>query len=127
MVDYDDLLNSGYIVAPRLRKERDAVVTEVTIKTHRNSKGVRAVIAIPPSVYKELGFEREDHFNVVILPSGKYCLCKVRPHLGYKTTTNTEKAKTRYLYIPRLETKNDGIFIGYIEDGLIVFPEGSFE
>lgn len=130
MVDYEKLLESGNIVAPRIRGSYGERRKAVIATTHNNADGGRVSIAIPYSFCKELDLNRGEAFTIVMFPSGKYCLCKVREGLGYKLTASkreNSRTKLHYVYIPRLVTRDKKAVLGYIEDGLIMFDEGSFE
>ena len=123
-MNYDEVLRVGRVMGSKLRRrssEKGVVVT-----TNVNSKGERLAIAISFNICKELDLHRGESFNIVELPNGRICLCKVREALGFKLTGNSTRSRSHYLYIPRFRTVKDTV-IGVIEDGLIMFEAGSFE
>lgn len=129
MIDYTEILNTGELLVPKKRgSAKGERRKEVLATTHRIMGGGRVSIAIPNSVCKELGLAKGESFNLVALPNGKTCVCKVRPDLGFRLTRSnvSSRSNIHYLFLPRLETTTDGPVEGLIEDGLIVFKEGSF-
>ena len=122
MVDYEKILNSGNIISPKkLASERVLKPLEVYAKSTER----RCYISIPSSLVETLGFVKGDCFNIVALPNGKFCLCKVRSSLGFAIYKS--EGRVHYINIPRLKTKDYSRVLGFVEDGLILFPPGSFE
>lgn len=129
MIDYSEILNTGELLVPKKRgSAKGACRKEVLATTHRNKGGSRVAIAIPNSVCKDLGLVKGESFNLVTLPNGKICLCKVRADLGFRLAQSNiiNRSRIHYVFLPRLETTTTEAIVASIEDGLIVFEEGSF-
>jgi len=123
MDKYDEVLSTGALITKKTRSTRRST-TEVVVTTQKRYEGSRISIRVPPKIAEFVDLGRGDFCNLVILPCGKYCLCKVRQHLGF-VLSGVSKSHTLYCYIPHIATVGEKI-IGEVKDGLIVFPEGSF-
>lgn len=123
MDKYDEVLASGSLISKKTRSTRRST-TEIVVTTQKRNEGSRISIRVPPKIAESVDLARGDYCNLVILPCGKYCLCKVRQHLGF-VLSGVTKSHTLYCYIPHIATTVDKV-IGSVEGFLIVFPEGSF-
>jgi len=123
MDKYDAVLASGSLIAKRTRVSRQSN-TEITVTSQERFQGSRITIRIPPKIAESVDFAKGDHCSLVILPCGKYCLCKVRQNLGF-ILSNAKKSHSLHCSIPHITTTVEKV-IGFVEDGLIMFPEGSF-
>jgi len=123
MDKYEEILASGSLIVKKTRPTRRST-TDIVVTTQKRYGGCRISIRIPPKIAQSADLAKGDYCNLVILPCGKYCLCKVRQHLGF-ILSGVTKSHTLYCYIPHIATTVDKV-IGSVEGFLIVFPEGSF-
>lgn len=124
MDKYEQIEALGPFVVDKRRSVR-VPSKEVMVTTQKRSNGSRISIRMTIKTAESVGLEKGCYCNLVLLPSGKYCLCKVRDYLGYMLTTASNVPSTLYCFIPYIETVEAKV-IGKIEEGLILFPEGSF-
>lgn len=124
MDKYEQIEALGSFIVEKKRSVRSLVKGAVAT-TQKRTNSSRVSIRMTVKTAESVGLEKGCYCNLALLPSGKYCLCKVRDHLGYILTTASSTPNTLYCFIPYVETVEPKA-IGKVEDGLILFPEGSF-
>ena len=124
MDKYDEVLASGSLAFEKMDRGQRYLDQMIVVSTQARGDSYRVAIRIRMKSAESVDLYKGDFCNLVLLPNGKYCLCKVRQELGFLLTRPT-KSPTLYCFIPHIVTTDKRV-IGTIQDGLILFPAGSF-